>query len=165
MRPERAADWEAIDRIHIEAFANHPYSRQTEHLIVNALRADGAMTVSLVAEVNGRVLGHIALSPARVGGREGGWFIAGPLGVLPAHQRRGIGRALLREGLEAISALGADGCVLVGDPAYYMPLGFGHNPALTMEGVPAANIMYLGFDGKVPSGEVAHHAAFLVEAR
>jgi putative acetyltransferase len=85
IRPETSDDLGAIEQIHIAAFANHPYSKQTEHLIVNALRADHALTVSLVAEVDGEVVGHIAFSQAKIDGRDCAWSILGPVGVLPAH--------------------------------------------------------------------------------
>ncbi len=89
IRPEAPADFHAIENIHLAAFANHLYSRHTEHLIVNALRADGALTVSLVAEAEGEVVGHIAFSPVTIGGRDCRWFALGPVGVLPARQRQG----------------------------------------------------------------------------
>lgn len=161
IRPETPGDYGAIEHVHMAAFAVHPYSRQTEHLIVNALRADHALAVSLVAEIDGKVVGHIAFSPAKIEGRECGWFILGPIGVLPDHQRRGIGRELIRAGLEALGSLAAEGCVLVGDPAYYARLGFTHNPALAMQGVPAQNLMYLSISGCIPHGCVSHHPAFL----
>ena len=66
IRPETSDDYEAIGEINIAAFAHHPYSHQTEHLIVEALRAAGALTVSLVAEVEGKVVGHIAFSPVTI---------------------------------------------------------------------------------------------------
>ena len=162
VRPETPDDHAAIERIHVEAFANHPYSHQTEHLIVNALRAAGVLTVSLVAEMDGEVVGHIAFSPGKLDSRDCPWFVLGPIGVLPRCQRRGIGKALIQEGLKAIQALGADGCILVGNPAYYTPLGFASNPALTMEHVPTENLMYLALGPRVPSGQVEHHPAFWV---
>ena len=164
IRPETPADFAAIAAVHIAAFAHHPYSRQTEHMIVDALRAAGALSVSLVAELDGQVAGHIAFSPVRIGGRACRWYGAGPLGVLPALQRRGIGKALVRAGLEAIGGLGAEGCVLVGDPAYYTRLGFTHSPGLSMEHVPAENLLCLRLTGEMPNGAVEHHPAFWVTA-
>jgi putative acetyltransferase len=69
IRNEAAADWGAIRAIHIAAFAHHPFSRQTEHLIVEELRKDGALTISLVAEEDGNVIGHIAFSMATIAER------------------------------------------------------------------------------------------------
>lgn len=164
IRPETPADLAAIDHINVEAFKDHPYSHQTEHLIVRALRADGALTLSLVAEVEGEVVGHIAFSPAMIDGQEVGWYTVGPLAVLPAHQGRGIGGALIREGLAGMRSLGARGCVLVGDPGYYTRFGFRHVPALRVDDVPPEYFMALPLGETIPSGLVTHHAAFFVTA-
>jgi len=164
IRPESSNDYQAIREVHIAAFANHPYSHQTEHLIVEALRANGALTVSLVAEMEGKVVGHIAFSPATIDGASQQWFMVGPVGVLPALQRQGIGSKLVKEGLEAIRALEAKGCMLVGEPAYYTRFGFAHNPALTLEGVPREVFLCLPMTEHVPHGKVEHHRAFFVEA-
>jgi len=160
LRPELPADLAGIEAVHLAAFARHPYSRQTEHLIVNALRSAGALIVSLVAEWEGRVVAHIAFSPIRIDGRDCAWFILGPVGVLPELQRRGIGGALVRQGLDRLRVLGVDGCVLVGDPGYYTRFGFARHPALTLEGVPPEVFLSLAFREPVPSGRVSHHAAF-----
>jgi putative acetyltransferase len=164
IRPETSHDFHAIENIHIAAFANHPYSRQTEHLIVNALRADHALTVSLVAEMDSKVVGHIAFSPIKIDGHDCLWSILGPVGVLPDHQRRGIGQELIREGIKAILSLGAEGCVLVGNPAYYSRFGFTHNPELVVEGVPAEYCMCLPMTERIPRGYVSYHAAFSIAA-
>ncbi len=164
IRSETSQDCTAIADVHIAAFANHPYSRQTEHLIVNALRADGALIVSLVAEVDGKVVGHIAFSPIKIDGHDSMWFLLGPVGGLPGHQRRGIGQELVREGLKAIKALGAEGCALVGDPVYYSRFGFTHSSTLAFEGVPPGNCMFLAMGERIPRGSVAHHPAFSVTA-
>ena len=118
IRPESANDYHSIRCILIAAFADHPFSHQTEHLIVEALRASNALTVALVAEVDGKVVGHIAFSPVWIDGMDCKWFALGPVAVLPDFQRQGIGKSLVEEGLQAIRSLGAQGCVLVGDPAY-----------------------------------------------
>ncbi len=164
LRPEAPQDCSAIENVHVAAFADHPYSRQTEHLIVNALRAAHALTVSLVAEVEGKVVGHIAFSPIKIDSHDCMWFLLGPVGVLPDYQRRGIGRELVREGLKAIRSLGAEGCVLVGDPGYYSRFGFTRHRELVFEGVPAEYCMCLPMTERIPRGSVSHHAAFSVTA-
>jgi putative acetyltransferase len=164
IRPETPDDYEAIRDILIAAFANHPYSQQTEHFIVEALRAADAMTVGLVAESDGKVVGHIAFSAAPINGWDCGWYILGPVAVWPEHQRQGIGSRLVEEGLEAIRQRGARGCVLVGDPAFYVRLGFRNLPGLTMEGVPPRNILCLPMAEPIPQGPVTHHPAFFAKA-
>ncbi len=162
IRPESESDCPSIRSILIAAFADHPYSHQTEHLIVEALRADGALTAALVAEVEGNVVGHIAFSRVTIGGVDCRWHALGPIGVLPEYQRRGIGKALVGEGLESIRRLGAQGCVLLGDPAYYSRFGFRPDAALVMEGVPPQYLLCLPMAEPMPRGPVEHHPAFFV---
>lgn len=164
IRPETPADHAAIRGVHRLAFAEHPFSRQTEHKIVDALRAAGALCLSLVAQDDaGAVVGHIAFSAAPVGGRDLGWSLMGPLGVLPAHQRNGVGSALVAAGLEALRGLGARGCVLVGDPAFYTRLGFRQAEGLLYPGVPPEVVLCLPLAREEPAGDIGHHAAFDVE--
>lgn len=160
LRPEEEDDVAAIDAITRAAFADHPHSRQTEHLIVRELRAAGAMALSLVAEREDEVVGHVAFSAAEIGGGRAAWYLLGPIAVRPDRQRQGIGQALVREGLAAIRRLGARGCVLVGDPAYYGRFGFRQAEGMTLEGVPPAYLLALPFADPVPRGEVVHHPAF-----
>jgi putative acetyltransferase len=162
IRPETPSDHDAIRQILMAAFADHPYSHQTEHLIVEALRADDALIVSLVAEVDGNIVGQIAFSPVTIGGKDCGWFALGPVAVSPSHQRQGIGQALVNEGLDALRKLGAQGCVLVGEPAFYNRFGFRHDPALHMHGVPPEVLLCLPMGDQVPEGSVQHQSAFSV---
>lgn len=164
IRPETPADLEAIRRINVAAFADHPYSRQTEHLIVDALRAAGALEVSLVAVRDDRPVVHIAFSRATVGDAAGGWFMLGPVAVLPEFQGAGIGSALVVAGLAELRARGGMGCVLVGDPAFYERLGFSNFPDLSHEGVPHRNVLGLALAGAAPSGAIHAHEAFLIAA-
>ena len=166
IRPETPGDHAAIREINIAAFAVHPFSQQTEHLIVEGLRADGALTVSLVAEADDgdSVTGHIAFSPAPIGGQDLGWFLLGPVAVLPHRQRQGIGSALVLAGLEALRGLNAKGCVLVGDPAFYTRLGFRQAELLTYPGVPPEFVLSLPLAGAEPKGDIGHHPAFDVKA-
>ena len=161
VRPETDRDIDGIREVNVAAFAGHPFSQQTEHLIVEALRAAGALEVSLVAESDSEVLGHIAFSAAGIGGSSMGWFLLGPVAVMPARQGEGIGRALVEAGLEALRARGACGCVLVGDPAFYGRFGFRQCPGVAWHGVPDENVLCLPMSGEMPAGEVAHHRAFL----
>ena len=161
LRPETAGDLDAIREVNIVAFQGHPYSQQTEHLIVEALRAADALEVSLVAESAGEVVGHIAFSAAGIGGASTGWFLLGPVAVQPPRQGEGIGRALVEAGLDALRSRGAGGCVLVGDAAFYGRFGFSPSPGVTWHGVPPDNVLCLLLSGEMPTGEVAYHRAFL----
>lgn len=163
IRDETPADHEAITDVTVEAFKTLEVSRQTEHFIIRALRRAGALSVSLVAELDGKVVGHIAMSPAKIAGRDCGWYGAGPLAVLPSLQRRGIGRRLMHEALAQLRAMDAGGCVLVGDPEYYKRFGFRHLPGLVFEHAPAENFMALPLRGDPVAGQVDFHEAFLAE--
>lgn len=165
IRPERPSDADSITAVTIAAFRDHPYSVQTEQFIVRELRAAGALVVSLVAEVDAHVVGHIAFSPVTMSDGTPGWYGMGPVSVLPEHQRKGIGRALIDAGLARLKALGGRGCALVGDPRYYTRFGFRNEPALVHEGVPQEFFMVLPFDEHpVPNGRVDFHSAFRARA-
>ena len=160
VRPETNRDFDAIREVNIVAFQGHPYSRQTEHLIVEALRVADALALSLVAELDGELVGHIAFSVAAIGGSSTGWFLLGPVAVQPARQGEGIGRALIEAGLDALRTRGALGCVLVGDPAFYGRFGFRPYAGVAWHGVPDENLLCLLMSGEMPTGEVAYHPAF-----
>ncbi len=160
IRPETPQDYDAIRNVNIAAFAVHPYSKQTEHLIVEELRAAGALAVSLVAEIDGAVVGHIAFSLAKINGQECQWYMVGPVAVLPNYQKQGIGKTMVNAGIQEMQALQAKGCVLVGDPGFYSRFGFVHSDALTMEGIPPEYLLCLPLSKGIPQGEVEHHPAF-----
>jgi len=160
IRDEAAGDVGVITEVTAAAFADLEISDQTEPFIVEALRAAGALTLSLVAEVDGRVVGHIAFSPLSLSDGTGDWYGLGPVSVLPELQRQGIGKALIREGLARLRALGARGCCLVGHPEYYRKFHFENVPGLACQGVPPEVFFSLSFDGHLPQGEVQFHEGF-----
>lgn len=160
IRPEIPSDAKAIREVTQAAFAKAEHSSGTEGAIVDALRQAEAMTISLVAEADGVVIGHIAFSPVTVDGRNEGWFGLGPVSVDPDRQGNGIGSRLLLEGLALLKANGAKGCVVLGDPHLYMRFGFEQNPRVRYEGVPPEYFMAQAFEFPVPEGCVAYHPAF-----
>ena len=160
VRPERVQDVAAIAAVVAAAFANHPRSDGSEPRIVERLRARGALVVSLVAEEESAIVGHVACSPVSVDGRTCGWFGLGPLSVSPAHQRRGVGRALVDEALSTLRAHGARGCVVLGNAAYYGRFGFRADPALRLPGFPEEHFLALVFGASMPSGVVAYDPSF-----
>jgi putative acetyltransferase len=160
IRDEKQADIAAIAEVTIAAFKTLAISSHTEHFIVDALRAAGALTVSLVAEVDGRLVGHLALSPLTIAGAAAQWYGLGPISVLPEMQQQGIGKALIEEGLARLRQLGAGGCCLVGHPGYYRRFGFVNVDGLGLTGVPPEVFFALSFDGSMPRGEVAFHPGF-----
>ncbi|KVO24028.1 GCN5 family acetyltransferase [Burkholderia ubonensis] len=166
LRDERASDVAAVARVIAAAFAAAPQQGHFEQRIVDALRADGWLSVSLVAERDERVIGHVAFSPVTIGaigdGGESGWYGLAPLAVLPDCQRRSVGAGLVRTGLDALRRLGARGCVVLGEPAYYARFGFGPAGDIVFPQAPPEYLMVLPFDAAAPSpaGEVRYHASF-----
>ncbi len=164
IRDERPDDVSRISRIHYAAFTGHPVhapdAEPFEHHIVERLRASGALTLSLLAEVGAEAVGHIALSPAAVADNHAGWFLLGPIGVLPPFQGRGIGSALVRESLRRMRDMGALGIVLVGDPGFYARLGFENVQGLVYQGVPDRYVLAAGLAGASPTGRIIAHTAF-----
>lgn len=163
LRDETPADIDAITDVTLAAFRTLAISSHTEQFIVRALRAAKALAVSLVAELDGRVVGHIAFSPVAMSDGTPGWYGLGPVSVRPECQRQGIGRALVEAGLARLQALGARGCCLVGHPEYYRKFGFANAPGLALEGVPPEFFFALSFDGRVPRGSVTFHDAFMAQ--
>jgi putative acetyltransferase len=160
IRNETAADVGAITEVTVAAFKTLGISNHTEQFIIEALRAAGALTISLVAETGGRVVGHIAFSPLIISDGAHNWYGLGPVSVLPEYQRQGIGKALIEEGLKRLKDMGAQGCCLVGHPEYYKKFGFKNVSGLVYEGVPQAVFFALSFDGHIPQGRVTFHEGF-----
>lgn len=164
IRAERTDDVAAIRTVVQSAFASVPYSDKTEHLIVERLRHAGALSVSMVAVIDGSVVGHIGFSPISLSGNDEGWYALAPLSVSPNHQSVGVGSELVKAGLVQLKDVGANGCVVVGDPAYYGRFGFRHFGQISAEGIPAEYFTALALRGSVPSGIVRFHPGFFGDA-
>ena len=160
IRKETTSDIEAITQVTIAAFKTLPISNHTEQFIIKALRAAGALTISLVAEIDGRVVGHVAFSPVIISDGATGWYGLGPVSVLPDYQKQGIGKALINKGLSLLKDMGGEGCALVGDPNYYKRFGFKNYPELIHEGIPQEVFLILPFTEKIPKGIVVFHEGF-----
>jgi putative acetyltransferase len=165
IRSETDADVDAIAEVTAAAFKTLEISNHTEQFIIAALRAARALTLSLVAERDGCVIGHIAFSPVTVSDGTRNWYGLGPVSVLPAYQRQGIGKALIREGLLRLRDMNAQGCCLVGHPDYYGEFGFKNVSGLALEGVPPEVFFALSFDGRIPQGAVAFHDGFRADGQ
>ena len=165
IRNETDADADAITGVTIAAFKTLEISNHTEQFIVEALRAAKALKVSLVAEVDGRVIGHIAFSPVTISDCTPSWYGLGPVSVLPEYQRQGIGKALIQECLSRLRDMNAQGCCLVGHPEYYRQFEFTNIPELVYEGVPPEVFFALSFDGHAPQGTVTFHEGFKADGQ
>jgi putative acetyltransferase len=158
IRTEKESDIDGISAVTKAAFAKLAISNQTEQFIINALRNANALTISLVAEIEQKVVGHIAFSPVTISDGSLHWHGLGPISVLPELQKQGIGKSLMGEGLSLLKSLGAKGCVLVGDPGYYERFGFKSLADLLVEGVPAQYVLAL--PKSKAHGTVMFHEAF-----
>jgi putative acetyltransferase len=120
VRPEQDGDRAAVRAVNAAAFAS-----TAEADLVAALREQARQLVSLVAESGGVVVGHILFSPVTIDGRAGLKIMGlAPMAVSPEQQRRGVGTALVKAGLELCRQLGAGAAVVLGHPSYYPRFGF-----------------------------------------
>ena len=160
IRQAATADDQAICSLTQAAFADVSHSTHTEHCIVEALREADALTVSLVAECEGRIVGHIAVSPVTISDGTEAWYGLGPVSVQPEEQGKGIGSKMMRAALDALILEGAKGCVLLGEPAFYGRFGFQQQAELILPGAPVEYFQALAFDAPMPTGQVTYHEAF-----
>jgi len=118
LRAATAADAAGVAELYPRAFPDEELAG-----LVRALsgRAD---VLGLVAAAGGAILGHLLFTRCAVAGQGKGIFLLGPFAVDPAHQRRGIGRALIDAGISRLAAAGATHVVVLGDPALYGRFGF-----------------------------------------
>jgi putative acetyltransferase len=163
IRKEAPTDVAAIEDVTVAAFLNAAHTDHTEQFIVSALRNSGRLSVSLVADDNGAVIGHVAVSPVTVSGGAVGWYGLGPISVAPEHQGRGIGTQLMEQALAELHKLGASGCVVLGDPPYYSRFGFKAEPSLVLPDVPPEYFQAISFVGPSPSGTVSYHQSFAAQ--
>lgn len=160
IRREQPADIAPIAALTAAAFLDAPHSGHTEHFIVDALRRAEQLSLSLVAEREGTIVGHIAISPVSISDGSTGWYGLGPLSVAPECQGQGVGSGLVEHALKELRRLGAAGCVVLGEPEYYGRFGFRAEPALVLPGVPPQYFQAIAFGAAVPTGTVAYQKAF-----
>ncbi|MBD1866849.1 N-acetyltransferase [Cyanobacteria bacterium FACHB-471] len=160
IREEVASDVADIRALIVAAFLGAFHTSHTEQLIVDALRNSGNLTISLVAEVDGQIVGHVAISPVSVSDGSQNWYGLGPISVIPKYQGIGIGSQLMSQALASLRDRGASGCVLLGSPEYYSRFGFKAEPSLVLSEVPPEYFQAISFDGRIPSGFVSYHESF-----
>lgn len=160
LRAEREQDHSSIAEVIRVAFLAHPRSDGSEPRIVDRLRARGELAVALVAELEGRVVGHVAFSPVELNPACAGWYGLGPLAVHPAVQGQGIGSLLVNRGLAELRSRGARGCVVFGNPAYYGRFRFVACEQLAYPEEPPGYFLALAFQGEVPQATVSYSPAF-----
>lgn len=162
IRPESADDRAAVYDVNASAFET-----PAEAELVGALRKQADPVISLVAEVDGAVVGHILFSPVTLHGNPDVQVMGlAPMAVAPAHQRQGVGSALVRAGLERCREIGFGAVVVLGHPVYYPRFGFvpasrfgiSSEYAVPDEAFMALELQPGALEGK--RGIVRYHAAF-----
>lgn len=160
IREETSSDIDEIFQLTQAAFEDAPHTSRMEGHIVNALRRRGQLALSMVAVRDRQIVGHVAYSPLKLSSGTAGWFGIGPVSVRPDSQRQGIGSLLMSLSLFTIKQASAQGCALVGDPAFYSRFGFKHCQHLALPEVPSEFFMALSFASKVPCAKVQFDEAF-----
>jgi putative acetyltransferase len=160
IRPERAGDEQAIAALITSAFATAAHASGEEAAIVERLRRDGDLAGAFVAADGENIVGYVAFSPVLIDSAERRWFGLGPVAVAPKRQRDGVGTALIEYGLAHLKARRAQGCVVLGDPAYYRRFAFEPDRALVYPAAPAEYFQRIVFDGETPRGVVSYARAF-----
>lgn len=162
VRAEESQDQQAVRSVNLAAFET-----AAEANLVDALRQQARPLVSLVAQVGEEVVGHIMFSPVSLDGHAKLSLMGlAPMAVLPAHQRKGVGSALVRAGLQRCRALGVGAVVVLGHPGYYPRFGF--QPSVTFgiaseyDAPPEAFMVLELQPGHLAraSGTIKFHAAF-----
>ena len=156
--------------VHIEAPHDHDGARRVlldafgqpqEAKLVDDLRRAGDIALALVAELDG-IVGFVAFSRLTLDNPNARALSLAPLAVSPKRQRRGVGRALVREGIARAGAAGHDALLVLGDPAYYSRFGFGPAPPCltTPYNGPHLQVLALSPRGARLSGMVRYPPAF-----
>ena len=161
IRPEFESDHSQITDVIDQAFAGKLYAGGDESDLVIKLRKLDVLTLGLVAEFGGAFAGYIAFSPATAEDGTEGWFSLRPIAVYPNFQSVGIGGKLINEGLKQIKTLRVIGCMLTGNPDYYLRFGFEFSPnnVPTTESVAYFMMKRLN-QASLPLGPMAFHPAF-----
>ena len=160
IRNESSADIEAIEALTIAAFLAAPHAGHNEQTIIRSMRDSGELSVSLVAQLQDELLGHVAVSEVVISDGTKGWYGLGPISVSPAYQGQGIGSQLMRAAIKQLKNINASGCVLLGDPAYYHRFGFKPEADLILADVPPEYFQVLSFRTILPKGLVSYCTAF-----
>ena len=160
IRCELPSDIPEIRRITELAFREMSYAAGDEQDVIDRLRSSNALSLSLVAAEENRVIGHAAFSPVTLNSEIAPWFALGPVSVTPEGQGQGIGSKLIRSGLEQLQSTDALGCILTGNPDYYRRFGFNVCAEYCPDGEPEEYFMVKKFKRTLITGLFAFHPAF-----
>ena len=160
LREERSGEAAAIHAMVTRAFDGHPYSDGDEQHVIDRLRDDGDLLLSLVAVEGETILGQITYSPAILMNGDLGWVVLGPVAVEPSRHGQGIGRALIEAGDAIMKERGVKGITVLGNPEIYSRFGFAQNTPMWLAGELgwAFQVKSLGAD--IPTCEQRYVRAF-----
>lgn len=161
IRPEQSGDERAIRALTDAAFRNMPHADGDEGELVERLRADGDLVLSLVAvNADEAIIGHVAFSPVTIEGVDGPWYQLAPVSVIPSGQNAGIGSQLVEAGIAELRQRGAYGIALVGNPDYYHRFGFTREHGLALDEAMDPFLQVLVLEGSMPCGRLILAHAF-----
>lgn len=160
IREERPGDEAAIHDMVRRAFIGRPYADGDEQHVIDRLRADGDLLLSLVAEQEGTIIGQITYSPALLENGEDGWVVLGPVAIDPAHQGKGLGRTLIEAGEAIMRARGVKGITVLGNPQIYGRFGFAQNTPMWLAGELGWAFQVKSLSGPIPATEQRYVRAF-----
>jgi putative acetyltransferase len=160
IRHECAEDAQAIHDLTARAFAPMPFAGGDEQLLPARFRSANVLALSLVAELGGKVIGQLTLTPAIAADSAPGWFALGPISVDPDYQKHGIGSRMIAAAIGWLKSKNAAGCALVGNPAYYGRFGWRPAPDLTPAGEPAEYYQILPLADAEPKTIISFHPLF-----
>ena len=162
IRTEEETDRAAVHDVNAAAFET-----PAEAQLVDALREEAQPVVSLVAEDNGKIVGHIMFSPVSLSGHPNlGVMGLAPMAVVPDYQRKGVGSALIGAGLDRCRQLGFAAVIVLGHPGYYPRFGFSPSSRFGIDSeyqVPEEVFMAMELQPGALSGKrgtIKYHAAF-----
>ncbi len=150
----------AIRALTLRAFAGHPYSDGDEANVIDRLREEGDLVLSLVAVEGANILGQATYSAARLSNGEEGWMVLGPISVEPERQGEGIGRALMEAGEAEMRARGAKGITVLGDPQIYSRFGYRQHTPLRLDGELGEYLQVKSLGAPIPSATISYAPAF-----
>ena len=159
-RPEEPGEESAIHTLTKQAFAGRPYSDGDEADVIDALRRDGDLLLSLVALQDGEIVGQATYSEARLSNGAAGWMVLGPIAVDMSLQGKGIGRQLMERGEAMMRERGAHGITVLGDPKLYSRFGYQQHTALVLEGELGEYLQVKSFGAPVPDATLTYAPAF-----
>jgi putative acetyltransferase len=160
IREEQPGDEAAIHHMVRRAFIGHAYSDGDEQDVIDRLRADGDLLLSLVAEQDGAIIGQTTYSPALLQNGEEGWVVLGPVAVDPAHQGKGLGRKLIEAGEAVMRTRGAKGITVLGDPELYVRFGFAQHTPMWLAGELGWAFQVKSLGAPIPATEQRYVRAF-----